>query len=253
MEHSGPPSTKPGADLAAAFIHAGRQIPLTGEMTLGREDDNDIVLADEQASRHHARIVPTASGFAIEDLQSRNGTELNGEQFVGESRTLAAGDRVVIGAATLRFLGGERTHVASRELPIVGVQKVVFEGEQLTIGRDAGNDVVLADPNVSRVHAEVTRSGDVVELVDLGSRNGTRLNGEPVTRARLEPGAEIGIGPYRLVFDGGSFLARDDHGALRLDATGVAVQIKEKVILEPTSVSIAPGELVAIIGESGTG
>src|SRR5438477_66904 len=71
--------------------------------------------------------------------------------------------------------------------------------------------------------------------------------------AVLEAGAEIGIGPYRLIFDGSDFLARDDHGALRLDATDVAVRARDKQILAPASFAIAPGELVAIIGESGAG
>ena len=77
-----------------------------------------------------------------------------------------------------------------------------LEGERLTLGRDPTNDVVLADPNVSRFHAEVVRRDGRVELVDLGSRNGTRLDGELVERALLEPGSEVGIGPYRLTFDG---------------------------------------------------
>ena len=109
------------------------------------------------------------------------------------------------------------------------------------------------DPNVSRFHAELVRDGDAIELIDMGSRNGTRLDGEPVARHRLETGSEIGIGPYRLVFDGASLIARDDHGALRLDATRVAMSVSGKQILEPTSLSIEPGELVAIIGESGAG
>ena len=253
MQRPGPPAAAPALTPAAALIHAGSQFQLSGELSLGRDDANDIVLADEQVSRHHARIVPTATGFAIEDLRSRNGTYLNGELLVGESRDLVAGDRVTLGEQSLQFIGGERTRLAVEAMPIVGTQRVIFDGERLAIGRDSANDVVLADPNVSRMHAEVTQRGDVIELVDLGSRNGTRLNGEPVTRARLETGAEIGIGPYRLVFDGSSFHARDDHGALRLDAVKVAMRVGEKWILEPTTVSIAPGELVAIIGESGTG
>jgi ABC-type multidrug transport system ATPase subunit len=147
----------------------------------------------------------------------------------------------------------EETQVPSGELPVIEVRRVSFEGERLSIGRDPANDVVLADPNVSRFHAELVRDGDAVELIDLGSRNGTRLDGQPVVAHRLATGTEIGIGPYRLVFDGASLVARDDHGALRLDATGVAVSVSDRQILEPTSLAIEPGELVAIIGESGAG
>src|SRR3712207_3022996 len=140
--------------------------------------------------------------------------------------------------------------MASRALPIVGTQTVVFDGKRMSIGRDPSNDVVLADPNVSRFHAEVVATGDGLELADLGSSNGTRLDGEIVERGKLSPGSDIGIGPYRLVFDGDTFLARDDHGALRLDADGVGVEVKGKRILSPTNIALEPGEFVAFIGES---
>ena len=253
MESSGSPSPGTAATTAASLLHDGRRIHLEDELTLGRGDDNDVVLGDERASRHHARVSRSDAGFTIADLGSRNGTYLNGERLAAESRPLEPGDAIGIGDQTLRFLGGQETRMASRELPVIGIQTVVFDGDRLTIGRDPANDVVLPDPNVSRFHAEVVRDGASVGLTDLGSRNGTRLNGHLATKATLEAGAEIGIGPYRLVFDGDSFLARDDHGALRLDALGVAMRVKEKRILEPTSVSIEPGELVAIIGESGAG
>jgi ABC-type multidrug transport system ATPase subunit/ABC-type multidrug transport system permease subunit len=90
-------------------------------------------------------------------------------------------------------------------------------------------------------------------LRDLGSRNGTRIDGTPTRQALLSAGSEIGIGPYRLVFDGRGFVARADRGALRLDAEGVAMRVKGKQILAPTSLTIEPGQLVAIIGESGSG
>ena len=89
---------------------------------------------------------------------------------------------------------------------------------------------------------------------DLGSRNGTRLDGELTRRATLRTGSEIGIGPYRLIFDGADFVQRAEQGAIRLDAEGVGMTVKgNKEILQPTALSIAPGELVAIIGESGSG
>ena len=63
-------------------------------------------------------------------------------------------------------------------------------------------------------------------------------------------GSEIGVGPFRLIFDGASLLTRDDRGALRLDAEMVAMTVKGKAILQATTLSVAPGEFVAIIGES---
>jgi ABC transport system ATP-binding/permease protein len=67
------------------------------------------------------------------------------------------------------------------------------------------------------------------------------------------PGAEIGVGPYNLVFDGSSFIPRDDSGALRLEAEGVTVSVRNKVLLDRLSLDVQPGEFVAMIGESGSG
>ena len=92
--------------------------------------------------------------------------------------------------------------------------------------------MVLEDPNVSRFHAEVRRVDGRVEVRDLGSRNGTRVNGELVATALLEPGSEVGIGPYSLIFDGAVFVARSEQGALRLDAERVAMQVGDKQILD---------------------
>jgi ABC-type multidrug transport system ATPase subunit/pSer/pThr/pTyr-binding forkhead associated (FHA) protein len=248
----GPP-IQPPPTPTAALLHRGRRFALETELTLGRADDNDVVLADERASRHHARIVRREEGFIVVDLGSRHGTYLEGERVSRQSRTLESGDAIAIGDQVIRFLAGRETRLASRELPVLGVRTVTFEGDQLTLGRDPRNDVVLPDPNVSRFHAEVVRGDGGIELVDLGSRNGTRLDGEPVQTGRLDAGGEIGIGPFRILFDGASFVARDDHGALRLDAADVAVRIKDKQLLAPTSLAIEPGELIAIIGESGAG
>ena len=82
---------------------------------------------------------------------------------------------------------------------------------------------------MSRFHAEVARLDDGrVAIRDLASRNGTRVNGELVRTALLEPGSEVGIGPYRLVFDGAAFVARSEQGALRLDAEAVSMRGREQ-------------------------
>jgi len=242
-------------ERSGSLLYEGRRFPLgAGGLTIGRGTDSDVVLGSERVSRNHARVYGDVEGqFWIADLNSRHGTLVNGERFRDSSRRLRSGDTISIEGETLRFLSGQDTRLASRELPILGTQLVRFDGRRLSIGRDPANDVVLANPNVSRFHAEVVSADAGLELVDLHSTNGTRLNGEPVVRARVTSGAEIGIGPYRLVFDGTAFLARDDRGALRLDAEEVAVVVKGKQILASTSLALEPGEFVAIIGESGSG
>jgi hypothetical protein len=69
------------------------------------------------------------------------------------------------------------------------------------IGRLPEVEITLADPNVSRVHAEVRPAGTGYVLVDLQSTNGTKVNGKPVTTHELRDGDEISIGTARLRFE----------------------------------------------------
>ncbi len=75
----------------------------TEPLTLGRQVDNDVVLKDARVSRHHARITFEDGQYWIEDLNSANGTVLNGRSRVQRQR-LASGDTLTIGAAELTFL-----------------------------------------------------------------------------------------------------------------------------------------------------
>ena len=80
-------------------------------------------------------------------------------------------------------------------------RRVPLEDGPVSIGRLDSCDIVLDDPTVSRNHAEVRRDGDGFELIDLGSRNGTRVNGYGVTRQRLADGDDVLIGAVPLRFE----------------------------------------------------
>jgi phosphoserine phosphatase RsbU/P len=72
-----------------------------------------------------------------------------------------------------------------------------------TIGRSARSDLCIPDAFASRLHAEIRQEGEAFWLIDLGSANGTRLNGLPVTTTMpLLPGGEIQIGETRILFEG---------------------------------------------------
>ena len=73
---------------------------------------------------------------------------------------------------------------------------LVFEldGDSYTIGREAGNEIVIEDPQVSRRHATLTRQGASYMLEDIGSTNGTYVNGKRVTApVLLSNGDMIGL------------------------------------------------------------
>ncbi len=81
----------------------GRMFTLSNDLSLGRSMDNDLVLTDDFASGHHARISPTPTGAVLTDLGSTNGTFLNDER-VYEPRQLQRGDQIRIGR-TIMTLG----------------------------------------------------------------------------------------------------------------------------------------------------
>jgi hypothetical protein len=68
----------------------------------------------------------------------------------------------------------------------------------VTIGRSPGCELVLSDDTVSRRHATLARDGDAIVVTDLGSTNGTHINGRRVTQAQLRPGDRLQIGAVRL-------------------------------------------------------
>jgi len=78
-----------------------------------------------------------------------------------------------------------------------------LEAKEIYIGRDEANDIVIADPEVSRHHACLRRSGETFIVEDLGSTNGTFVNSRQVTAPmQLESGSKIRLGPFvTLVFE----------------------------------------------------
>jgi ABC transport system ATP-binding/permease protein len=110
-----------------------RRLP-TKVLRIGRAPDNDIVISDLSVSRNHAELRRTASGYQIVDLDSHNGTFVNGQQ-VG-SAPLTEGDIVGIGPSTFRLSGSE-------------LQEFVDTGDVSLVARDLtvtlGNGKVLLD------------------------------------------------------------------------------------------------------------
>jgi len=89
----------------------------------------------------------------------------------------------------LQFLSG----------PMQG-QVLPLDREVTTIGSVQGNTVLLQDTGVSRKHVGIRKLGEEWELADLGSTNGTFVNGEKVARRKLEAGDVIRVGTSEMVF-----------------------------------------------------
>lgn len=200
--------------------------PATGEdrewsgrppVTIGRSSACELTLNAEQVSRRHARLEFEGDALVLTDQGSSNGTFVNGAR-VGRA-TLADGDAFAVGPFTIAVKLPGRPPAASRAAlseveraaasalrlrwrEAGGVARAASLDGPLTIGRSAENAIVLAGEGVSRRHAAIADEGGVAILRDLGSANGTFLNGGRVTRAPLKPGDTIGVGSVRLVVEG---------------------------------------------------
>lgn len=81
-------------------------------------------------------------------------------------------------------------------------RRYVLDGPVASLGRSRECDCVLADPNISRKHAELRRAGSGDwQIVDLGSTNGVKVNGRKVESSRLSPGDSVALGTTQFTFD----------------------------------------------------
>ncbi len=136
-----------------------------------------------EAAREHARI----EGYSFVgpvDVQVYEGTRLRPGRFVVTAEVVE---------------GPDEGPYAELVLPD-GSRFPLGDGP-VTLGRLAECDLVLNDPNVSRRHAEFRRTTDGVVVTDLGSTNGTRVNGVPVREQQLVSGDELTVGSTTLVFE----------------------------------------------------
>lgn len=89
----------------------------------------------------------------------------------------------------------------SSALLVLDGRRLIVGSGGVTLGRSRQCDVTVEDPNVSRTHAEIRPRGDSWVVTDLGSTNGSRLNGRPLAEpAVLKPGDELELGTTTLTF-----------------------------------------------------
>ncbi|MDI5963071.1 ATP-binding cassette domain-containing protein [Streptomyces sp. SL13] len=131
-------------------------------------------------------------------------------------------------------------------------------GRVIRIGRALENELVVSDLQVSRYHAEFHAHPDGrMEIVDLGSHNGTYVNGQPVDRHQIGPHDIVGVGhsTFRLVDDRLEEFV--DTGAVSFSARRLTVNVPQgnttKSILKDVSFGVPEKSLIGVIGPSGSG
>ncbi|MGE3771964.1 MAG: ATP-binding cassette domain-containing protein, partial [Gammaproteobacteria bacterium] len=133
-------------------------------------------------------------------------------------------------------------------------------GTQVLIGRHRDCTLAIDSPLVSRQHARLTMTDGRWQLEDLGSINGSFVNGrrirEPVA---LNVGDRVGIATFLYRFTGDGLHADGQEGRVRIEALGITKTVKDRSsgqsrkLLDDISLVIEPGEFVVIFGGSGSG
>ncbi|MCX4405454.1 FHA domain-containing protein [Streptomyces sp. NBC_01764] len=231
---------------------------------VGRDPSSEIVIDDVRVSWHHAVLRPEADHWTIQDENSTNGTYADGRRVrewgVGPGSVIhfgspSDGPRAVFADKTpQRPPGAFRPSVSGTFQRPTTVRPL--PARTVRIGRGGDNDLVIDDLVVSRRHAELLAQPDgTYEILDLGSHNGTFLNGQPVTRAPVTPGDIVGIGhsAFRLVGD--ELQEYVDTGEVSLDVQEltVAVDRGRKILLDQVSFPVGEKCLLAVVGPSGAG
>lgn len=189
-----------------------------GDNTIGRGADNDLVIQDGSVSRSHAMIRVQEDSFVLVDLGSGSGTRAGGRTL--EGKPLKTGSVISVGQTQLSLVqteGHDPVELATMTGQTVVVQPGEASGGVLVvqsgpdagksfalaagdnlIGREPDGKVLLTDGAVSRRHALIRKEQDRFVIFDLGSRSGTRVDGESMGGHRLSAGEVITLGRSEL-------------------------------------------------------
>ena len=191
-----------------------------GVLSIGRADDNDIVLSDIGVSRRHAKLHISDNVVEYEDNGSGNGSLFNGRRF--KRQRLNDGDEIVVDPFRLQVLLAAETDEANLStaatmklggldegfgrLELVSnhrMQRTAFElppQGTVTLGRGENNDIILPEPAASRVNSEIVGRDGAWLVRDRASANGTFVNGLRVREQVLRDGDKLRIGTVELKF-----------------------------------------------------
>ncbi|MGC4043696.1 MAG: FHA domain-containing protein [Armatimonas sp.] len=221
-----------GGLLPKLIDTTGREFPLKkGANIVGREG-SDVMLPDKTVSRRHATItVAEGNVVTIEDHGSTNGTKAAGNPMIaGQSVGLIDGASVRFGSVDLTIHiplvpGAARLSIGAKpvdktRMPVAALASgasqpaarlVTNEGKEYTLkststvfGRKPASDVVLTgDAFISGTHAKVVYENGSYKVIDLGSTNGTKVNGQKLTPnvpVALADGDAVQLGQTNFLF-----------------------------------------------------
>ncbi len=171
-------------------------------VTVGRGRKNDIVIDDNEVSREHCHFVRVTNSYEVLDLNSSNGTFVNGQPVKGNGGWLLHGKSIVeigdsitfqyipatgqfdVDEDSEEFLNLHQPYLVVMLSSQLEPEVYPLDGAQIDIGRDLDNDIVIQEPEASRNHLRLTQTHAGYMVEDLGSLNGTSVNGDRLEDAR---------------------------------------------------------------------
>ena len=249
-----------------------------GDTTIGSAGDNMLVLDRPGVAAHHASLSVGDRGYVLNVIDSVARVHVNARP-VREKAILRLGD--VVSLDTLQFvLKPDRDASIRTDLPAAALRpgddaaarvrnappKAVLRGVsgayfgrivplrgKLVIGRGSDCDLVLDEPEMSRRHAMIENSGDMIFLRDLGSANGTFVNGVQVRNAVLHPDDQIAFDHNRFLLEapglpGRDHLAIDERDAPNITQTMRAVRLQDEESPRPAPNPATRNDIWWLIG-----
>ena len=244
-------------------------------ITIGRNSDNDVYIPSIYVSGQHGVLPQNNGTWFYENLSLTNGTRFNNEsQSIVGKRIVNPSDVLIIDYPGCEIQDSVRIRVLDKHKSLRSYE--LSKKNQYTIGRALNCDIRLDHIAVSNVHAMLNRNGiGEFEIIDNSSTNGIIVNNQSINRkTTLKTGDMIQIVGFQILYlsDAKSqrleiqFNLKNGY-SLRLE--NVSKQISEwknengaipslfrkknKVLLDNVSLSINPGEMIAIVGGSGAG
>lgn len=275
--------TRPESRIVVRNGSAERIFYPGSTVTIGRAPHMSVVVDDPLVSRDHA-VLTWDDGWTLADNGSANGVFVHGDRIaqpvpIDTEVEVRLGDRrtgpvlTVIpqqddGEWDLEEDFDDRTIVGSnadrppvrRAGPASAVGAVSPAASEvqrggLSIGRTAENHFAVDDPLASRRHAKLVSASDGLAIEDLGSVNGTFVNGVRTKYSLLREGDVVTVGNTDFVVSSGTLEEREpfaDQAGIALHGVGFVIE-GDKQLLVDVTMSAAPGSLTAVIGPSGAG
>lgn len=251
-----------GKQLLSKFaFNSGEQ----GVFVIGRKSPSDILINDDKISSQHVQIIHNENNEVyLIDLNSSNGTYINGKQLnPGVPYPITNQDQITLSSGPIQLtfnpdnfqsISSQKDELSKkRALGSTNIMERLNAKGKVVIGRGSDCDVVLPDQTtVSRKHASIEMKEGRIFITDLGSMNGTYVNGKCIKGTiEINQQDKIIIGRNLIQLIG---QAVDLSTEVAIKANGITKKYgNNKVGLHSCTFEIPSKSLTAVMGPSGCG